>query len=85
MKQVLGTELAPVEQRKALELFVWRHTGDHAPPYGDSHQYPVQFIDDNDWLAHTRFWIRDNGVLSRRHRYCECNPTWPNNPELRRV
>lgn len=84
----LGTELNAVQQREALAHFVHRYTREHMPewarkPRKDSKLYPVQFVSDADWLAHTYFSVTKDGKLSRRERYCQSHPTWPDNPELR--
>lgn len=88
MTQVAGNDLTATEQRKALAQFVHRFTGDHKPQWTnrewkDGKPYPLQFASDSDWLANTRFWVRKDGQISKRHKYCESSPTWPNNPELR--
>jgi hypothetical protein len=41
-------------------------------------QTPVQFKDDADWLANTRFAVRKDGQLDNRATFCLSNPTWPN-------
>ena len=89
MKQVPGHQLSESAKREALARFVHRFTGDHRPqwarnPRPDGSPYPLQFKDDADWLASTRFYVRKDGGLSERHRFCESSPTWPNNPELRK-
>lgn len=91
MKQK-GTDLHPSVQRDALTRFVHRYTGDHKPQWaykpwknesGKTVYYPVQFANDQDWLAHTIFTVTRSGRLSNREKYCFSTPTWPNNPELR--
>jgi hypothetical protein len=82
MKQVKGSELSAQQQREVISAFVYRVTGDHTPKTATPSQ-KLQFANDQDWLANTLFWVTDNGELSRRHKYCESRPTWPNNPELR--
>ena len=89
MKTKLGIELHPDDRRHVLAAYVHRFTGEHRPawahkPWKDGKPYPVQFADDADWLAHTRFAVRGNGRLDRRVNRCESSPTWPNNPELRK-
>ena len=89
MKLLLGTQLDYVAQREALARFVHRFTGNHRPqwaakPMPNGSAYPVQFRDDADWLANTRFHVTNDGRLSSRHHSCQSNPTWPDNPELRR-
>jgi hypothetical protein len=83
MRTVLGTELHPDDQRHVLAAFVHRYTGDHKPqwagdPRPNGKPCPVQFKDDQDWLANTRFGVRKDGRLDQRARYCTSNPTWPN-------
>lgn len=84
MKKVKGTELSKAEQQKALAKFVHRFTGDHYPQWANVGRrdgrllYPLQFKNDNDWLEHTYFWVRNDGKLSEKHRYCDSHPTWPN-------
>lgn len=46
---------------------------------------PVQFASDWEWLAHTEFYVRKNGRLDMRYAsLAHTNPTWPDNPELRK-
>lgn len=90
MKQILGSQLSESAKREALSRFVHRFTGEHRPqwatkPRPDGSPYPVQFRDDADWLANTRFTIRKDGELARNVRCCYSTPTWPFNPELRRA
>ena len=85
---IAGTQLNPAAKRHALARYVHRYTGTHKPawarqPRPDGTAYPVQFTDDFDWLAHTRFAVTKAGNLDNRASYCESNPTWPANPELR--
>jgi hypothetical protein len=46
---------------------------------------PVQFADDADWLANSWFAVKADGSLDKRHKACYSQPTWPNNPELRKT
>lgn len=90
MDGTLGSELKLSAQREALAAFVHRFTGDHRPawaskPWKDGKPYPVQFANDADWLAHTRFCVTKSGDLDRRAGHCYSPPTWPFNPELRKV
>ena len=87
-KLVNGNQLTPSVRLQAQRLFVYRFTGDHKPawatlPRPDGTAYPLQFKDDADWLANTRFGVKKDGTLSKRVRYCESRPTWPNDPGLR--
>lgn len=88
MNTLFGSELSPDQQRAALARFVHRFTGEHVPewskrPWKDGKTYPLQFKDDADWLAHTRFVVTPSGRLCNRATSCYSCPTWPNNPELR--
>ncbi|WP_440820389.1 hypothetical protein [Pseudomonas aeruginosa] len=85
---ILGTDLPHSLQEEAKRLYVHRYTGDHKPfwatrPMPNGNAYPVQFADDADWLANTRFEVTKRGAFSRRVVHCQSNPTWPFNPELR--
>ena len=73
----LGTRLHPNDRAYVLHTYVHRST----KPGGE---YPQQFADDQDWLAHTYFRVRADGRLDARCRACLSYPTWPHNPELRR-
>jgi hypothetical protein len=85
MNMKLGTELTQREQAHVLNAFVYRYTGNHRPVWAHKEcNYPVQFKDDQDWLANTRFAVTKSGALDRRASECESSPTWPNNPELRK-
>jgi hypothetical protein len=85
---VLGTQLVPGDQQHVLAAYVHRFTRNHKPQWAsgtwkDGKPFPVQFASDADWLAHTRFTVRQDGRLDQRVHHCESNPTWPDNPELR--
>lgn len=87
---ILGSKLSAALQEEAKRLYVHRFTGEHKPfwatrPMPSGAPYPLQFADDADWLAHTHFEITKKGEFSRRVMHCQSNPTWPDNPELRRV
>lgn len=89
MPMVLGSELRPEVQQHALRRFLYRYTREHIPQWAkkewkDGKPYPLEFDSDADWLAHTRFAVCRNGQLDERTAHCESNPTWPDNPELRR-
>jgi hypothetical protein len=73
MKQILGSQLEQSEQSKALACFVHRFTAEHVPQWVQhSNKKPIcYFASDADWLNHTLFWIRNDGKLSEKHRYCE--------------
>lgn len=83
MRRILGCNLPAALQAQAKARFVHRSTGDHQQ--GAALDYPLQFASDAEWLANTLFWITAAGLLSRRARFCESTPTWPNNPELRKA
>ena len=81
-RMIKGSDL-PIElQRQALAAFPYRYTRDHTPTWATKTglRYPVQFASDADWLAHTLFAVAGPARalrLSRRERYCESTPTWP--------
>ncbi len=85
----LGHELTAVEQKEVLSMYVNRYTGDHIPQWAkgttwkDGNPYPVQFLNDADWLRHTLFQVGKNGRLTDCGE-CHSTPTWPHNPELRK-
>lgn len=84
-----GAELSARDKSHVLAVFVHRYTGNHFPrwaavPRADGTAYPLQFANDAEWLANTRFAVTAHGDLDRKVRECYSNPTWPNNPELRR-
>ena len=86
MEQVKGSALRPDQQRRALSMFVHRYTAEHRPAWvKDEAATPVQFASDREWLENTLFWVRKDGTISGRHHHCESSPTWPINPELRRI
>lgn len=85
----LGTELDPSDQDHVLAAYVHRFTREHKPewankPWKDGKPYPLQFDSDADWLANTTFAVRKNGRLDHRVQDCQSNPTWPDNPELKK-
>lgn len=87
MKTKPGSELHPEDRAYVLRAFVHRFTREHRPGWtrrADCAQCPVQFASDADWLAHTRFAVRNDVRIDRRAD-CESSPTWPDNPELRRA
>jgi len=85
----LGSDLSDYDKRHVLVAFVHRYTGQHTPDWArvgtwkDGQPYPVQFKDDAEWLANTRFAVLKSGDLDTRFSECESSPTWPNNPEIR--
>lgn len=87
-KTLPGSELSAQDRAYVLTAYVHRFTRQHRPdwarkPMPSGKPYPAQFDSDAEWLANTRFAVRQNGRLDRRHGSCESMPTWPDNPELR--
>lgn len=87
---IRGSVLSGRLQYQVTSMFVNRFTGTHKPewssqPWKDGKPYPLQFKDDWDWLCNTFFEITKQGEIDKRTKFCESNPTWPNNPELRRA
>jgi len=78
-----GSSLKREVQKDCLRKFVHRYTKDHIPNWVKSGKTPVQFESDIDWLEHTFFQTKKDGTLDERYCFCESNPTWPENPELR--
>lgn len=90
VEYVRGDKLPAPLQRQVLAAYVYRFTGDNRPawtrePRPCGNPYPLQFRDDADWLANTRFPVNKAGQLADNPSSCESSPTWPNNPELRRA
>lgn len=84
---VLGTDLSPGLRKEVLRAFVHRSVGSSPGEKradGTWARPPDQFASDEEWLANTKFAVTKAGKLNQRVRYCESNPTWPNNPELRK-
>lgn len=82
LNRVLGSDLHPDNRRYVLAAFVHRNTGENRPDWVRG-KYPLQFANDSDWLANTRFATRSDGRIDRRVKQCFSSPTWPHNPELR--
>lgn len=85
----LGTELTSDERAQVLRFYVHRFTGDNRPAWSrkewkDGKRYPLQFKNDAEWLANTRFAVTKTGKLDNRATECMSTPTWPENPELRK-
>jgi hypothetical protein len=83
MMQIRGDHMCKRLQNQVLAMFVQRYTGDHTPNWAreewkDGKPYPLQFKNDQEWLENTFFWCTVKGELSKKHRYCESHPTWPN-------
>ena len=90
MKMIPGFLLTPTDVRRAKSLFCYRHTRDHKPRWSvavrkNGRPYPVQFASDQEWLDNTTFAVNADGRLSLTARACESKPTWPDNPELRKI
>ena len=90
MTTLTGDKLSRDDQRYVLAVYVHRFTGDHTPKWAkelspNDGAYAVQYASDQEWLERTQFTITQSGKLDHRIRRClSNNPTWPNNPELRR-
>ena len=79
--RVLGTQLAPAVQARALAAYPYRMThesirrwpgiADHMRQGG----YRMSIISDQEWLASTWFTVRKDGNLSARSHYCEHDHT----------
>ena len=78
-KWISGKRLRAADRHYVLGRHQERSTGDH-PNRGAG---PLQFRDDEEWLAYTLFAVTNDGSLDRRFTTCFSWPTWPNNPELR--
>ncbi len=88
MPYTFGNKLHSDDRCHVLSTYVHRHTANNRPAWArlkrpDGSEYPAQFADDSDWLAHTEFKVKHNGRLDMRTRFCSSSPTWPENPELR--
>jgi hypothetical protein len=82
---VKGSKLSPSQQAQVLRVYVNRFTGDNHPAWAkqlrpDGSAYPVQFLNDSDWLENTLFFVTKSGELNKRHKFCHSSPTWPFNP-----
>lgn len=66
-----GNHLPPHLQARAQASFVHRYTGTHRPNWVTWE--PVQFLDDNEWLARTMFELTKNGLGPE----CRSFPSWP--------
>jgi len=80
-KLTLGTELSTYSRQQVLSRFVHRFTGDNLPDWAcftnKAYQEHPHFADDDDWLANTSFYVRDDGGLDERYTHCVSSPTWP--------
>ncbi len=82
MRTATGTQLNGTDRAHVLGAYCYRFTGEHFPawaqkPMPNGSAYKVQFADDADWLANTRFAVTKTGRLDRRFNHCESSPTWP--------
>jgi hypothetical protein len=87
--RVLGIHLTAEQQKQVLSSYTYRYTGDNKPSWANAEwkngqPYPLQFKDDQDWLANTDFNVTQKGKLSLTDTDCYSRQTWPNNPELRK-
>jgi len=78
-----GADLSPALQREVKARFTHRYTGEHVPTWvrkgmNNGQAYPLQFKDDNDWLANSYFPMTKEGRLHLRIHHCNSHPTWPN-------
>lgn len=81
-----GKQLSQLSQQQALEVYLSRYTGSHTPDWvkmreGCSEVIELQFVDDNEWLTNTEFFVDDNGELDTNRDMCFSIPTWPNKPK----
>ena len=78
MEWRLGSQLSDNAKEHVLLAYIYRSTGDHRPP-GDpeppKNSVKIQFKDDQDWLANTRFAVTKAGHLDLRIQHCESTPT----------
>jgi hypothetical protein len=82
-----GTDLNKEDQAYVLSAYANRITGDNIPAWmrrttqlPGHNSCPIQFANDQDWLANTYFRTNKDGRLNRKARYCESHPTWPEGP-----
>lgn len=79
---VAGCELSATDKAYVLSRYVNRFTREHIPkwatrPGADGQPQRPRHASDADWLAHTRFAVREDGRLDRKVARCESTPTWP--------
>lgn len=84
MGMTKGTDLSKDDQQFVLQAYCNRITGDHTPAWMrrtktlPGHQLtPIQFANDQEWLANTYFTTNKDGRLYRRATSCTSYPTWP--------
>lgn len=71
MNWTQGSKLKPHVQQKCLNQFVHRFTGEHRPNWVN--KYPnlkPLYVSDHEWLEHTFFYVRQDGELDARFKYC---------------
>lgn len=84
---VRGSDLSEADQKKVLDRFSARYTGDHTPEWVQEAEalgvvFPVQFKTDQEFLSRTKFAVTKDGNLTSR-KSCEAMPTWPNGKKVR--
>ena len=79
--RVLGTQLAPAVQARALAAYPYRMTHEsirHRPGIADHMRqggYRMSIISDQEWLASTWFTVREDGSLLSLSLHCEHDHT----------
>src|ERR1700749_1089344 len=72
------------DQCLCLNIFSRRFTGDHPPNWASAEkpeghdEWPLQFLNDEEWLANTNFATTPSGNLDKRGKKSLGKPTWPN-------
>ena len=82
-KRVKGSQLMDVDKVYVLAAYRHRYTKQTKPQWAKNESWAPHFIDDNDWLEHSFFYVKKDGYLDGRYNRCESYPTWPDNPEFR--
>jgi len=82
-----GIQLTAAEREIVLAHFPNRYTLQHTPRWVTDMAirrgvfYPPQFVNDTDWLIHTRFAVTEEGKLDQSFPIgmfgCDSNPTYP--------
>ena len=83
-----GIQLTEGERAICLRRFPQRYTLHHTPQWVTNMAvqrglfYPPQFLNDIDWLVHTRFAVTDDGKLDLSFPLnglegCDSSPTYP--------
>lgn len=75
--RVKGNELTPELQREAKSRYIFRLTKDNPQGLRIQPEAKAIFESDEEWLAHTFFFINQSGHFDARIRYCESG--WPRN------